>query len=423
MALNIKSITCDRCGSSDVSIVSDELAVCNSCGSHIAVRPDNIYVQVGGEESESQELFHAEMIPERSEKDFQRAVLIYLAANDAPADVFDGDFGKIGRVRHQIVSESINYKASYNARIGMDRQEPYIAYETKYESVPYVENGVTKYRSQPVEKQVTKYRTVTDWTPVSGVHAGESSAFAENLPGLELDKIAFSKSVAGAGNGWVKPIVSDDTVSPQARLDLDMDHRMKCWKDIYFKLRGDHRDLGDPSITDVEVKSVGILNASAYTLSIEYAGEDHVYTAFPIGAMAISGDPIKNEKGADSIRSESDAKCSEREKQVESDIWKGASFLSFLTIGLLVLSIILSATVSSYFPIIAAFAAAALAFVFCEIRIYSVRNRAKESAEEDIARIKAEAEKSITDHRSMLLNALNTKLGALGLEPASGEDL
>ncbi|MDR2460247.1 MAG: hypothetical protein LBE38_05635 [Deltaproteobacteria bacterium] len=76
------------------------------------------------------------------------------------------------------------FKANWTASFGFDRQEPYTAYET------YYQNGRERTR------RVTRYRTVTDWRPASGVAQGNFQALAyagATLPPLGV-KIAESLS-------------------------------------------------------------------------------------------------------------------------------------------------------------------------------------------------------------------------------------
>ena len=69
--------------------------------------------------------------------EFLRTVLIDLAKDDSPADIYDADFSKVEVVPHEVYLEALDADLSFTATIGFDRQEPYTDYETYTENVPY----------------------------------------------------------------------------------------------------------------------------------------------------------------------------------------------------------------------------------------------------------------------------------------------
>lgn len=185
-----KNIQCASCGSTDVDIVFDDLAKCNRCGAKIKI-PKNITNNfvvnktVKNVESNEEIKFVDKIISEKEcLKGFYRTLIFN---RDTPLDILDCTVSDLHIDYVQFLAIEANYKGSYTASVGHDREEQYIDEYTVYDS--NLKRNVTK--------QTVKSRTVTDWTPVSGnvdqdivtcvslgknVETDWSDCFADDLP-------------------------------------------------------------------------------------------------------------------------------------------------------------------------------------------------------------------------------------------------
>ena len=104
---------------------------------------------------------------------FLRQTLIALGVNkDTPIDVVDVCFGEVREGTKEVMLCTANVEGECVASVGYDRKEPYIDYETYQEKV----GGTYVTR----KRQVTKYKTVTDWHPYSSRYSGKSMCAAYN---------------------------------------------------------------------------------------------------------------------------------------------------------------------------------------------------------------------------------------------------
>lgn len=171
MAIDVKTISCQQCGSTDVNMTSETQGVCKVCGAKFTVQQridtQNVYNEVHvHNESEQKECvgtcFKAVINPEFSQNDFIRNAWISLAKEDAPIEVFSENFDDVSIIDHQVVADYVAVNIAYQVNIGYDRQEPYIAYEMYYEKEPYIayEKRYNTTTRQYEKCQVTKYKDV-----------------------------------------------------------------------------------------------------------------------------------------------------------------------------------------------------------------------------------------------------------------------
>ena len=171
MAIEIKTIACPQCGSTDVQMTSEAKGVCCCCGAQFTVRQgadtqnvyNEVHVYADGNSAEKRDSCRKmEISPEYSKDQFIRKAWITLAAENAPIEVFNETFRAAVKTDLQILIDSLSADVTYQASVGYDREEPYTDYETYYEQEPYIAyekqwNNVTK---QTEERQVTKYKRV-----------------------------------------------------------------------------------------------------------------------------------------------------------------------------------------------------------------------------------------------------------------------
>lgn len=131
--MRIKAISCPQCSSTDVEMISDIRGKCHMCGSMFQIEAEP---PVQAASVDACDKF--KILPEHSESDFLRKVWISLAKENAPSELFSEDFGEVQKTEHEVFFESVSVEVDYQASIGYDREEPYIAYETYYEDEPYL---------------------------------------------------------------------------------------------------------------------------------------------------------------------------------------------------------------------------------------------------------------------------------------------
>lgn len=436
MAIDIKTVICPQCGSTDVDMTSDTQGVCNSCGAKFTVQQrietQNVYNEVhvhteAEPVAEEEEPYNKAIItPEYSPDYFVRKAWIKLAEEDVPFEVFDQDFGEVSQTEHEVLVDRKSADMRYWASIGYDRQEPYIDYEDYYEDEPYIayerqrnsvtnqyeERQVTKYRKVKKQRQVTKYRTVTDWSSQNGRHSAESFAFVENLPGRHLDEAAFMKSFQYVGKSAFAPPPAEKAaqmqVTDEAYQTAMDEHERNFSNALCRALPGDHyKDLDyEYTIT----KSVTALCAcQEYEVTLSYNGKTYCKRAFPFGGLEIRGDRIVNEESLASI-------TKRKEDSVFDMAWDKTKRLSWITIGALALSIIVSLAIRVTALVIIAFVIAAGLFVFNTLT-------EKKTTEAIYARVKAEINDYTNHYKTKQRELLDRKLTSLGYEPARADEL
>lgn len=125
MAIEIKSLCCPQCGSTDVVMESDSKGRCEACGSSFLVKSSAETNQK--DEDEGIDIYPATIKykPEHTASDFIRRAWISFYHDDAPEQIFDENFDEVSVVEHQIVQEFISANVSYHVSIGYDSEEPY----------------------------------------------------------------------------------------------------------------------------------------------------------------------------------------------------------------------------------------------------------------------------------------------------------
>lgn len=453
MAIDIKAIACPQCASTDIRMTSEKQGVCNVCGAQFTVQQridGGIHVHLGNEVQPANAPLTKAIIQPKFTKDaFLREAWIKLAAEDAPPEVFSEDFDEVQEVTHQVLMEKINAEVSYQVSIGYDRQEAYIDYETYYEDEPYiayeqqfsqeqgklVERQVTKYKKVARQRPVTKYKTVTDWSATNGNVNAESVAYAYN--GERETKVpdAFVSSFLGINSRSLIPASAEQSkkmlVTKAAQSSVDEIHDAQIDEIVCNALPGDHyRDL-TWTVTKEKKTAVALFQAPEYRTQIGLQGKTYQKFAFPFGVMVFGGDKIKNESNLDAkiAEMESDLKrrTYERKKETEDRVSKTTAPLSYLTIGVLAASILLSLFVRSTLLVVLAFVTSIILFILCELSIrgsmYAETKLEKEEISADRDKTRDEIENYSVNHKAQRLDLLNSKLQALGYAPAKPYEL
>jgi len=421
MAIDVKNINCTQCGSTDVTMISESRGKCNACGSAFVVKTriekqvikneTHLHIHEEGPNTKSMTVG---INPRFSEEKFVREAWIDLARADAPQDIFDKDFEMVERVPHEVVVSDFEADVSYHVSVGYDREEPYTAYETYYENVPYTENGKTYYRRVAKQRPVTKYRTVTDWRPMSGTRRCSSTAYAENRPDTTLDenlfRVCLSTFNSSRGYDDVSPEIElQGGISESANKKIVDTHVKTMRSEIKSGLPGDRNQ--DLSITNTEPTRMNTTTYAVfeYKTKIEYNGKNYQRSTFPFGAVIIAGEKVPNK---DSLA----ANIKKMKKAMYVETWHKTKKVTLITMALLLASILVSFIVPLYYVVIPLFLVAVAAFGYDCVKGHSERVVIKK-------RVDGEIEVFKQGYMEKLLERLNGKLASFGLEPAQLSDI
>ena len=448
MAIDVKTIACPQCGSTDVNMTSETHGICKSCGAKFAVQPrietQNVYneIHVDGS-SESQDLcVKAEIKPAYTKDQFIRKAWITLASEDAPLEIFNENFSEVKEIDHQVLMESIEVDVAFQASIGYDRQESYTKYETYYEKESYTDYNkdgkpFTQYRTVEKTRPVTKYKTVTDWRPLNGNLSKSSKVIIENME-EQADGFypwSFEQSFRGISAESIIPLdgaagdnmkMSDDARDNAAAL-----HLYNINGAVQRSLPGDHYKDLDWKISKITDSTTALYKTKEYKTTICMNGETYEKRGFPFGEMAIVGSKIENEMGLDAVtgkmKSELESKINDRKNAINKNISKATNGISILTIGLLVASILVSVLIKSTPLVVGVFAIAVAAFVFNTIKVKSETAAENKHADSEIANETSKVNSEIADYsknyKIKQREALNNKLKSLGFEPAAESEM
>lgn len=458
MSIDVKTIICPQCGSSDVNMLSEARGLCQVCGTQFAVQQhietqnvyNEIYINTEKEEDARDNICNkAEILPEYSTDDFIRKAWIQLAREDAPLEVFEGDFTDTCEKEHQVLIDSLSVDVTYQASIGYDREEPYIAYEDYWEDEPYIATEsyydqntrttrtrqVTKYKKVKKQRQVTKYKKVTDWSPLKGNHQTKSVALVENVKGQYLDQRLFVESFRGTKDESV--VTASAELSARMEITAESEesalaiHRTEIGYAVKRALPGDHSKDLDWKVSQITESSSSLYKASEYETSICFGGKTYVKRAFPFGPMQIGGDQIENEVSLDAVthkmRNTFQNREKERKDKIEENVANATNKISFISIGLLAASILVSLLIRSTALVIIMFALAVIGFVFNTKMVKKEDREETKRANDEIEAMRSQMEDEVANYaknyKSKQRKALDDKLKSLGYKPATANEL
>lgn len=292
-----KNIQCASCGSTDVDIVFDDLAKCNRCGAKIKI-PKNITNNfvvnktVKNVESNEEIKFVDKIISEKEcLKGFYRTLIFN---RDTPLDILDCTVSDLHIDYVQFLAIEANYKGSYTASIGYDKNEQYTEEYTEYNS--NLNCNVTKTR--------VRDRIVTNWSPISGNMDCNTVSCArlgdvEEENSLEQNlSIDLPKLIAG---GYVKDFNPKD--KKIKKVDKPTEDAINKALDFGQKLANHSLELPGDKIQDFvarcksEILSVKHYFVPVYKFVYKYNGEE-----FQVESLAYSDEnycgnvPIEKEQ-------------------------------------------------------------------------------------------------------------------------------
>ena len=391
------------------------------------------------------------ILPTFDKDEFLRKVWTTFANEDAPIELFEKDFETVEVKDYEVLIDTISAEASFSASIGYNRQESYIGYEKYYEEVPYDvredyydvttrsrrSRVVTKFRNIEKERQVTKYKTVTDWSLFSDSRSiNKTTAYVTNRNYSDFDKAAFREAYKGIDHSKVISLLGKEAamfrISSAAYKKAEEEHNRAVQRSVANSLPGDrYRDL-DCSYSVIDQTST-LYKVPMYKATINFNGKEYIKYAFPFGdELKICGDKVQNEQSFAAIKSQTERELEnnaiKRRSKVESYVWKKTGFIEILATALLILTIIISLLSCilktsiihdmAYIGITYGIAVAVFAFSLVLDKI--IKNKENSKAESDIQKEKMEADEKLNhfkeNHLAELQGALSKKLSTLDYE-------
>ncbi len=340
----------------------------------------------------------AAILTEKSHDDFVRAAWIRLAKEDAPMDIFSCDFEEVRNVNHEILMESATATMNYTASIGHDRKESYTEYQVESQYI----NGKRYEKRVPV----TKYRTVTDWSSLSGSYTGSDTTYVENGT-TPFDRMLFRDAYSGLEqdpSADAAPAVRNEDAHASAMRSILRGVQYQ----LEFKLPGDHKKDVNVSLATISRAESAIYRAQEYTADIRYNGTTYTKRAFPFGNMVVGGDKIENPESLASA-------ISAKKETIDPTVSKKTKLINLITPIVLGASIIASLAIRS-FPIALILLLVGIG-AFVATRVITKNILFKVTGE-----VNYECDNYAKIYRERQAEALNNKLRSLGYEPVDPSD-
>ncbi|MBQ0111037.1 MAG: hypothetical protein KBS41_03825 [Oscillospiraceae bacterium] len=239
------------------------------------------------------------------EKDsFLRKLLINLGTNtDTPVDVANATIGEVQESYKEIVVCTAKVWGICNASVGYDHEEPYTDYETYREQVG--NSYVTR------QRPVTKYRTVTDWSPFNTEYFGEATCVANN------DKSYINSDVITTA---IKTAKSDNIIQKGVAMLCPEGLEKAVWacesnvEHNYVSFPGDHhKDVRFNSTSKIE--SVSCYKLPYYEVKFNYNGKDYNASCFACGDLVVDYDVPPNNVDIDTEAKEMTNNSKKKSKQ------------------------------------------------------------------------------------------------------------
>ena len=390
------------------------------------------------------EEFFGKVDPIFSKEEFMRKVWVSFAKDDVPFDVFKEDCAEIDELHHRVLLVRTAYRTAWSAEIGNDRQESYVDFETYYEKIPYTDYedkynsstgrtervAVTKYRQEQRQRQVTRYRTVTDWHSGNGEYSDKVYFFDTVDTGKGFDMERFRKDydteavVQLSGNAlkaYPEMVLTDAMLKvayaeQESRIELD----------TQLSIAGDHVRGFHYRTVEFNPYFASLVWIPEYKTQITYAGKIYVVRGFPIGNMTLSDTKIPNDESADSYagrkRAETKRENDIRNAEIAPYVWENSKVHLIGSVAAVAACVVFSLFADYLWLMITSYVGAFALIIVSLLRVHAFRKSKTEEINALNDAASAECEEAIKNfrqkHREEVLKALNNKLVSLGLPPA-----
>ncbi len=416
-------LICPQCGSSEIEMISPTEGYCKYCHTKVYKKQEtnintkNITI-INGNIDETRYENKYRIVPSFSKEYILKCLLTKLVEEDSPLEALDVDFDSLELKEPTFIESSKVFQVSFQAKIGTDKQESYIAYETYYERVPVSSQNGVRYESVLKERPVTRYKNIIDWSPVASTLKVETNVLSANEEDYEYYRKIVSNGLDNINDDSLKEIDDEITTSDYASKCINLMEENAIKHDIYNTLHGDHIDKIDFEITStIKVEDTYYITP-IYFLYVNYKGQQYKKYVCPIGnSVNIQGDKIIDEYSIDAYTKE---KTTIKNDQINNytsvtkkEINKRRTLL-LLPSALLVLFmiIILSITSSIAWLNIMLICLSIVVFIVCGIFSSKFAKEKNNELQNIIRDLESNYSKDVNNFASQRKEKLNSKLEA-----------
>ncbi len=279
------AVSCPQCGSTDITILTEQLGKCNTCSSNVTLPKQNkvlnvkneFYVQQGAE----REVFYSAIRKEFDETEFLRNTYLSLASDArTPEDIMSSTFGTVKEGCENYLVVAGDACVQYSATIGYDRKEEYKEY------------------NKSTGKYDTKTKTVTDWQAFSGSHSGHYVEAVKNDEENAIGSYGFIGALTSAKPENIVDMkdVDFEIEAPKAPTPSAVEFAKEmicdsCKYEAKKNLPGDREKDFSASGT-VTVQRIDSISAPFYSIDYTYQDKKIGNSSFAFGAYAREGETV-----------------------------------------------------------------------------------------------------------------------------------
>lgn len=234
---------------------------------------------------EEQNIYFYKIKKAITEKDFLRMIVVELGTNaETPADVFDGEFGKISCQNRQMFSLTGSVEIFCSASIGYDREvkkqfynESFKRYETEYET----ETNWVPYQTTCLVKNVVGFAKNNEKNDLGDTHF--FCNVLEDVPPEDrilITRSEFTDEILASKGGFV--------LKEKATAEAYVDMVRKAIESCKKTLPGD-RFEDFHSTENVEIQHSDNYIIPYYNVTYKYSGDSHYMWACANGSPILHG--------------------------------------------------------------------------------------------------------------------------------------
>lgn len=276
--METKAIRCPQCGSTDVTMFTEDLGKCNNCDANVILPKTKEVVNVKNEfhieQSAKKDVSYGVIKKEYSGSDFLRKTLISIASDPrTPENILSSSFEPVKVSTEQYLMVDGDASITYSATIGYDKKIEYREWD--------------KYKKEYVKKT----KTETEWQPYSGIHSGNYVECVNNVAGdkISIMENQFVLSMMSIKKGSIVDVQDVDFKAvmpeePQLNAIERAKRKMRysCEAEAKHNLPGD-RNKDFHANGTAKINSITSLSAPVYNIDYTYSGKKIRNKAFAFG--------------------------------------------------------------------------------------------------------------------------------------------